>query len=90
VPDLPRRSQHRLYKSQTTDQYGHFDLRGIAPGDYSIFGWDQAEDGAWEDSEFLKPFERQGQKLSLQEADQKSVNVISIKAVGAEEKKPPS
>jgi Carboxypeptidase regulatory-like domain len=34
IPELSRRENYQLYKSQSTDQYGHFDLRGIAPGDY--------------------------------------------------------
>jgi hypothetical protein len=34
IPELSRRENYQLYKSQSTDQYGHFDLRGIPPGDY--------------------------------------------------------
>lgn len=34
VPDEARRSNFRLFKSQTTDQYGKFDLHGLAPGSY--------------------------------------------------------
>jgi hypothetical protein len=88
VPSAPHRSHHRLYKSLTTDQYGHFDLRGIAPGDYKLFSWNQVEDGAWEDADFLKPFEEKGEKVTVQEGDAKSVNLTTIKAVGTEEQKP--
>lgn len=89
VPDSAHQSQHRLYKSQTTDQYGHFDLRGIAPGDYQLFSWDQAEEGAWEDPEFMKPFveKKQGEKITVQEGDTKSVNVVVIKTASTEDAK---
>jgi len=70
---------HRLYKSQSTDQYGRFDLRGIAPGDYKLFTWDEVEEGAWEDADFLKTFEETGEKVSVQEGDSKSVNLTEIK-----------
>ena len=91
VPDSEtRRSKHRLYKSQTTDQYGHFDLRGIAPGDYLLFSWTEAEDGAWEDPEFLKPFleKKKGENVSVQEGDKKSVNLVAIKNASTEQQKP--
>jgi protocatechuate 3,4-dioxygenase beta subunit len=48
VPEPSRRTQYTLFKEQTTDQYGHFELRGIAPGDYKLFSWEEAESGAWE------------------------------------------
>jgi len=32
----PMRKQYYLFKSITTDQYGHFDLRGLAPGKIQI------------------------------------------------------
>lgn len=79
VPDEARRSSRRLYKSTSTDQYGRFELRGIAPGDYKLFSWEEVESEAWEDPDFLKDFEKQGEKISLQEGDQKTVNVTAIR-----------
>ena len=79
VPEAPRRGLHRLYKSATTDQYGRFDIRGVAPGDYNLFSWEEVESGAWEDPEFLKPFEKKGQSVSVQDDDQKSVNLVAIR-----------
>lgn len=40
VPEEQKRKQHYLFKPITTDQYGHFDLRGLAPGKYKLFSWD--------------------------------------------------
>ena len=88
VPSAPHRLHHRLYKSQSTDQYGRFDLRGIAPGDYKLFTWDEVEEGAWEDADFLKPFEEKGEKVSVQEGDSKSVNLTEIKTASPEQQKP--
>jgi protocatechuate 3,4-dioxygenase beta subunit len=87
VPEPSRRSQSRLYKEQTTDQYGHFEVRGIAPGDYKLFSWEEVESGAWEDPEFLKPFEGKGEKISLQEGDQKSLSLTAIRAKATESPK---
>src|SRR5712692_2940455 len=47
VPDGPRRAQTRLYKGITTDQYGRFTIKGIAPGGYKLFAWEDVEEGAY-------------------------------------------
>jgi protocatechuate 3,4-dioxygenase beta subunit len=89
VPDEAHRNQgRRLFKQNTTDQYGHFELRGIAPGDYKLFSWNEVEQGAWADPDFLKPFEDKGEKVSLQEGDAKSVELVAIKTAMAEQQKP--
>jgi Carboxypeptidase regulatory-like domain len=88
VPDEARRRQLRLYVARTTDQYGHFDLRGIAPGDYKLFSWDQVEENAWEDPDFLKSFEEKGEKISVQEGDSKSIDLVTINTVSREQQKP--
>jgi hypothetical protein len=88
VPEEAHRSQVQMYKQTTTDQYGHFELRGIPPGDYKLFSWEQVENGAWQDPEFLKPFEEKGNEVKLQEGDQKTVNLTAIKTASSDEQKP--
>jgi protocatechuate 3,4-dioxygenase beta subunit len=83
VPEETRRDQSRLYKKVATDQYGHYLLRGIAPGAYKIFCWDEVEDGAWEDPEFLKTYEERGQKVSLEDADTKTLDIVAIRTKGS-------
>jgi len=78
VPDPPRREQTRLYYSATTDQYGHYSLRGISPGDYRIFSWKEVESGAYQDPEFLKPYEDLGETLRVKEGDQLNQQVRLI------------
>jgi hypothetical protein len=67
VPEGDRRKQFRLYMATTTDQHGQFILRGIAPGTYKLFSWKELEDNAWEDPEFLAPFESQGTRVTAEE-----------------------
>lgn len=77
------RGQDGLSQKVATDQYGHFLLRGIPPGEYQLFCWDEVEDGAWEDPDFLKAFENQGQKVSLKEADSQTVAIVVIETKGS-------
>jgi len=78
VPQTGRREQRHLYKYQTTDQYGHFDLRGIRPAEYKLFSWQEVETNAWESPDFLKPFEEKGEKIELQEGEQKTIKLTMI------------
>ncbi len=87
VPDEAHRNQFRLYKQRTTDQAGSFDFRGIAPGDYKLFSWEEVESNTWQDPEFLKPFEQKGQTISLREDSNKSVNVVAIRSASQEQEK---
>jgi hypothetical protein len=51
--------------------------------EYQLFCWDEVEDGAWEDPDFLKAFENQGQKVSLKEADSQTVDIVVIETKGS-------
>jgi protocatechuate 3,4-dioxygenase beta subunit len=88
VPEPSHRTEYTLFKEQTTDQYGHFELRGIPPGEYKFFSWEEVESGAWEDPEFLKPFEEKSEKITLQEGDQKTLNLTAIRTKAPELAKP--
>lgn len=88
VPDEVQGASRRLYKSVSTDQYGRFELHGIAPGDYKLFSWEEVDSGAWGDPEFLRDFEDKGEKISLQEGEQKTLNLIAIRTKAAESPKP--
>jgi protocatechuate 3,4-dioxygenase beta subunit len=87
VPDT-RRDRHDLYKTAHTDQHGQFKIDGITPGDYLALSWDEVEDGAWEDPDFIKPFEPKAEKISVQEGDTKTANLISIKTGTQDQVKP--
>jgi len=88
VPELSQRENYQKYKTESTDQYGNFDLRGIAPGDYKIFSWVEVEQDGWQDPEFLKQFEDRGQRITLQDGDHSSVKVIAIQTNAPESSKP--
>jgi hypothetical protein len=78
VPDAKPSTRQSSYKSTQTDQHGQFILRGIAPGDYSLFSWDEVEIGAWENPDFLRPFQDKGVKVSVREDDIKSADLVII------------
>jgi hypothetical protein len=78
VPEEAKRKQHYLFKSIATDQYGHFDLRGLAPGKYNLFSWDGVEQGEWEDTDFLKDSDEKGVTVDLKGSDTKAIELKLI------------
>lgn len=78
VPEEEKRKVLRLYKSGLTDQYGHFEIRGLAPGKYKVFSWEGVEKQAWEDPDFLKEYEDKGKEIEVVDSDQKSLELKSL------------
>jgi hypothetical protein len=80
VPDAPRRERLMLFKTTTADTMGHFSITGIAPGEYKLFAWEQIEESAYQDPEFLKPYESQGQAITIREGSRENaqLKVISV------------
>jgi len=70
VPDRTEAMQR--YKSGTTDQNGHYVLRGVAPGKYKLYALDQIDGGAFYDPDYMKAFENNGDSLDVTEGSKLS------------------
>jgi hypothetical protein len=55
-----------LYKTVTTDGKGHFVMRGVAPGAYTIFAWESVLPGAFQNAEFLEKYQSRGRPVNVQ------------------------
>jgi hypothetical protein len=75
VPDAEKRSIPQLYKVAETDQDGRYDLRGVPPGGYKAFAWNNIEDGAYEDPAVLAPFESMGKTVNVEEKSQNNLDL---------------
>ena len=82
VPDVFLRQRTSFFKTTTTDPAGAFRINGIAPGDYKIFSWEALETGAWEDPDFLRPYEVRGQSLTIIEGTRQTVQATAIASTG--------
>jgi hypothetical protein len=78
VPELQLRSHLERFRKTTTDQNGKFTLRGIPPGEYTLFAWDHVEGDAYYDPDFLKTFDTQGTTLRINEGDHKTLQLAVI------------
>jgi hypothetical protein len=73
-----RRERPDWYSSTTTDQQGKFTMTGLPPAEYKLFAWEDVEDGAWIDPEFLKPFEGKGKRVTVREGGSETVELKLI------------
>jgi hypothetical protein len=63
-----------------TDPAGHFTLSGLAPGDYKVYAFTDADSVEWANPEAMQKFENSGESVSLQEKDHKTVQLKVIAA----------
>jgi hypothetical protein len=52
-------------------------LRTVPPGTYKIFSWEYVESDAWEDAQFLQPYETVGKIVTVREGSTQDTQVKS-------------
>jgi hypothetical protein len=80
VPEARFRSRPDRYRKAIADQSGRFTLRGLPPGNYTLFAWESVDGEAYYNPEFLKSYEGQGKTLSVAEGEKKSLQLKAIPA----------
>ena len=80
IPNDSARATSWLYKSANTDQNGHFLIKGVRPGEYKIYAWEEIENGAYLDPDYAKPYESFGKSVSIKENGHENLHLTSITA----------
>ena len=78
VPEAHLRSRVDHYRKTVSDQTGHFSLRGMHPGDYTMFAWESVEGEAYYNPDFVKTYDGQGVALHITEGERKSQQIPVI------------
>jgi hypothetical protein len=88
LPEDSNRNRKRLIQSVRSGANGKFEFRGVAPGSYSLFSWDNVEEHEWDDPEFLKPFQSKAISVRVTEGETKTADLSVIRTKTEEEAKP--
>jgi hypothetical protein len=80
VPEPRFRSRPDRYRKAVADQSGRFALRGLPPGNYTLFAWESVDSEVYYNPEFLKSYEGQGKAVSLGEGERKTLQLRAIPA----------
>jgi Carboxypeptidase regulatory-like domain len=78
VPASGKLGRPDAYQSGSTDENGHFNLRGMNPGEFVVLAFEEMP-GSHRTPEFAKKYEGKGEKVELQEGTKKSVVVKLVK-----------
>jgi protocatechuate 3,4-dioxygenase beta subunit len=80
VPESRFRKQLSRYQRAPADQLGHFTLRGLRPGTYTLYAWEALEGDEYMDPEFLKDSETLGKIVRVEKASHQSLELKVIPA----------
>jgi hypothetical protein len=72
VPATEHRTRLDLFQQDTTDENGHFSLRGLNPGKYTVLAFEELQED-FRQPEFLKAYETRGETVQLDKGARKSV-----------------
>jgi hypothetical protein len=81
VPEEKFRKVNGRFGVGTTDQNGHFTIQGLAPGNYTVFAWQDVDDSLYYDAAFLKTQESNGLALKLEEGSRHKIE-LKVSPVG--------
>ena len=75
--DPALRKISRLYKTATTTHDGRYVLKGIPPGGYRLFCWEDVDPGIWFEADFLPRYEKKAVSVSL-DANQRATTDLKL------------
>jgi hypothetical protein len=78
IPDAAHRQRRDLYKTVPSDASGRFHFDAVAPGDYLMFAWQDVEDDAWHDPNFVRRNEASGRPIRIIESGRETLELIAI------------
>jgi hypothetical protein len=82
VPPDALANRQDLFRSVRTDSTGRFQATGLAPGDYTVYAWDDADVPMATDAEFRKQFASLATPVTISPS---GAVTVTLKAIPAEE-----
>jgi hypothetical protein len=67
APDGKFENVWSFYTMAPADDSGRFEFKGVTPGRYRLYAFEQLEFGEWDDPGFLKPFEPLSEPFDVRE-----------------------
>ncbi len=67
-----------MYKTTSTDATGKFEIRGLPPGDYKVFSWEDVDRAAIIDQDFIRLYENSGKTIHIGEGEKPALELMVI------------
>jgi protocatechuate 3,4-dioxygenase beta subunit len=78
VPGGGNRQRTDLYRAVWSDEAGRFRFQGIPPGDYSLFAWEDIDEGLWRDPDFVRRNEAAGRPIRVNENSRETIEIRAL------------
>jgi hypothetical protein len=78
VPPAADRQNAMKYKSMETDNNGSFSMKGVPPGEYTLFAWESVPFTAWMNSDFLAKYQNRGHRVLVSQGTRVNVQLEQI------------
>jgi hypothetical protein len=78
APEPKLRTRYDMFHAVTADQRGQFHIDRVRPAEYKLFAWDDVEENAWFDPEFLKKYEDSAVSVSVPASGKVSAPPIHV------------
>ena len=65
------------YRSVTVDSSGTFEFRGLPPGQYNVYAWEDVDVGAWFNPAFLRNFEPNRRSIRVDEGQRQTTDILA-------------
>lgn len=65
------------YRNATVDNSGTFQFRGLPPGQYNVYAWEDVESGAWFNAAFLRNYESSRRSVRVNDAQAQTVDIVA-------------
>ena len=75
VPEEKYRKLPDRFVTGSTDQHGRFTIRGVAPGSYTLYAWQDLNEPVWVDPDFLKSQAANGTAVKVGEDSHQQVDL---------------
>ncbi|MCW5977051.1 MAG: carboxypeptidase regulatory-like domain-containing protein [Bryobacteraceae bacterium] len=75
APELSKRAEEDRFRLESTDQYGNFTAKNMAPGEYRLWALTKIEPGQHLDPDFLAAIEKEGEKVELDDSASKALDL---------------
>jgi hypothetical protein len=73
-----------FYRDAASDENGHYKLGALTPGAYKLYAFEAMTPSAWEDAEFLEPYESLGEAVQISEGPNPAKDLRLIAGAGSE------
>jgi hypothetical protein len=78
VPPVSDRQNAMRYKSMQTDDKGNFSMKGVPPGEYTLFAWESVPLTAWMNPDFLAKYQTSGRAVLVTQGTRMNVQLDRI------------